>query len=358
MSIQSITEQCIACLSPNRVLTSTNESLAGRTIAEMLKTLVSSFVFIDEMPSNICMLCKNNLILAYDFRQMLVQSEIQIREILTNNSNVEAKVECLEENFIENDNAENEDQVIDEEKQVSVAAGKVKVVHKCDICEKIFSRASHLKRHAIVHTRERKKRLKKRNISRKKEKNVICSVCEKGFVSKDSLRKHLILHENGYSCKYCEKTFKIKAELQTHVTSEHKEITQHSCPHCSKAFSANYLLKEHIRSHDPEFLCPICGRAFHRSSTLRHHVYLHNAEKKFVCNYCGTKFATRNGLKSHLLSHTGEKKFVCETCNKPFAKSDGLTKHRRLHTGQTHNMCRFEAYATNFTRKWSEYYYR
>lgn len=312
------------------------------------------------------MLCKNNLILAFDFQKMLVQSDMQIRKIQMNkiqsmlHDTESLKVET-EEYYDDHISVYQNAVVFDEPpdrvtiiKEPECSIKLAKKTHQCPICQKIFSRPSHLLRHSVVHTKIKRKKAKELKLEieaedkdwqpeqakqsgPKRAKKFKCQLCQKSFTTYYGLQKHSDLHENGYLCKFCKKEFAVKSDMSNHIFADHKEDQKHACDHCDKSFTQKSSLKEHIRTHFPNekpFLCPICGQAFNLSSSLRHHIQRHDGEKKFVCTDCPSKFLTKSALRSHLLSHTGEKPYICKTCNKGFAKSHSLKKHIRTHTGE------------------------
>lgn len=309
------------------------------------------------------------MVLAFEFQQMLIRSDEQIRKFLEikiqpighDSKSFQAESEeCTKDNVLMNEN----DIVIGDSavEITTICSEKLeKKTHKCPICCKIFSRPSHLQRHSIVHTRTKgQKTLQshKENVVEikidlsddmtkpmpEKTENLKCKLCQKAFTTCYSLERHVSLHKNGYQCKFCQKQFEVKAEMHHHITTDHKNDQKHSCDHCNKTFSHKSSLREHLRTHYPNekpFLCPICGQAFNLSSSLRQHVQRHSGEKKFLCTYCPSKFVSKGALTSHLFSHTGEKPHVCTTCNKAFSKSYSLTKHIRTHTGERKLLTKF-----------------
>lgn len=78
----------------------------------------------------------------------------------------------------------------------------------CEICNKKFTRRSHLKTHSIIHS----------NV-----KPYLCNICNKSFTNSSNLLRHQKLHreERQFSCINCSKKFSQKVHLQKHLIQVH-----------------------------------------------------------------------------------------------------------------------------------------
>ena len=81
--------------------------------------------------------------------------------------------------------------------------------HVCEVCQKAFSRASHLKEHLVVHS---------------KEKKFECPVCFKRFPFLSTMNHHKQSHGDDklFKCDRCTKSFKEKKSLKVHCINTHK----------------------------------------------------------------------------------------------------------------------------------------
>lgn len=85
--------------------------------------------------------------------------------------------------------------------------------HKCESCDRAFSRVEHLHRHRLIHTGE---------------KPHGCTVCDKRFGRNDHLRTHMRIHtgEKPHKCDECGKTFMRSDHKLKHMNSHvRKELT-------------------------------------------------------------------------------------------------------------------------------------
>lgn len=105
----------------------------------------------------------------------------------------------------------------------------------CDLCDKHFNQLSALKRHMIVHSRDRP---------------FCCDVCDKSFKTKAALKRHSIIHtgECPFECSTCKRRFNQISNLRKHLV-----IHNNNCP----------------------FYCSICGKGFNQLSNMKKHSIVH-----------------------------------------------------------------------------------
>jgi len=90
---------------------------------------------------------------------------------------------------------------------------KKKFAHQCNVCQRLFSRPSHLQRHQRTHS---------------SEKPFVCSedCCGRSFTQQSSLKLHVLAVHGGkrpHVCPFCTYPFSQKANLKKHVARAHGE---------------------------------------------------------------------------------------------------------------------------------------
>ncbi|XP_057699881.1 gastrula zinc finger protein XlCGF57.1-like isoform X1 [Corythoichthys intestinalis] len=226
---------------------------------------------------------------------------------------------------------------------------------RCTLCDKGFSRNTHLEVHKRTHSGEKpfvcaccgkrfaqKGSLKRHANTHTGEKPFACSLCDKGFARKTNLEVHKRTHsgEKPFVCACCGKRFAQKGSLNVH-TRTHTGEKPFACSLCNKGFSRKTCLEVHQRTHSGKkpFVCACCGRRFTEKKNLDRHVKTHTGEKPFACSLCDKRFSQKINLEKHTRAHTGEKPFACISCGKRFTHKGNLDKHTSKHTGEKPFVC-------------------
>ena len=200
------------------------------------------------------------------------------------------------------------------------SSGKEKV-HKCHICEKMFTMRGNLDKHIkTVHNK----------VARHS-----CPYCKYRTDYKRDLTAHIATHtgEKKYKCTQCDYTAIEKQKLTSHIYSRHTNKT-YRCRYkqCDVKKPSQEELFEHVRTEHPmqKYVCETCPMSFSRSGELTSHKLSHSAGT-YKCKYCDKLCRRAGELNTHLVTHTGERKHVCSVCNKGFTTNSSLRRHMRKH---------------------------
>lgn len=111
----------------------------------------------------------------------------------------------------------------------------------CPICNNLFTRNEHLKRHMLIHMGVRPYK---------------CTECPKEFSRSEHLRRHMSTHTGAkpYHCDLCDKRFSRSEHLRRHVSIHMKAFEDNvsianECDVCQKQFRKEGNLKNHRQTH-------------------------------------------------------------------------------------------------------------
>ncbi|CAC5386988.1 KRAB [Mytilus coruscus] len=206
----------------------------------------------------------------------------------------------------------------------------------CNICGKIFKKASDLEGHRSIHTGELP---------------FVCHLCHKSFRLRSTLKTHLMTHRDfhEFMCEVCGRTFKLIESLRLHRRL-HNKTCYFKCKHCPREFRAYDGLKYHmLQCHKDEvkgkklkiYKCEHCNKDMATHQQYVRHVSIHTNEKPLQCDQCGTRWATISQLNAHKKKHNAENlKFACDVCNIRFPILSKLKRH--VKTAKHIDNCRIQ----------------
>ncbi|TDG47507.1 hypothetical protein AWZ03_006099 [Drosophila navojoa] len=173
-------------------------------------------------------------------------------------------------------------------------------------------------------------------------KSHVCEFCGKVFNSSSVLNDHRYTHKDQselpHACQEanCSRRFSSKEKLKVHLM-RHAGIKNFSCPYCGMRKTTRNELKIHMNYHTLErtWPCRFCSKVCNSSGNLKMHVRaVHERARDYACSYCERRFAKADTRKYHEMTHTGEKPFECEECGKRFTQPAALRTHRKIHERQ------------------------
>lgn len=172
--------------------------------------------------------------------------------------------------------------------------------HQCPICGVPSSSRTNLRRHMLVHTKQRPR---------------ICAVCGKGIIRLDSLKRHMKMVHGQIPEK----------------ASRRKNSKQHQCKICLRAFTNRGRLRSHMRVHikQERVVCITCGKSYQDNSALMNHQAVHSSEKPFKCERCTTTFKYQSTMLKHMRRFHGIGELHrCQQCSSLFTSVKRLTQHQ------------------------------
>ena len=181
--------------------------------------------------------------------------------------------------------------------------------HKCQVCDKVYSRADTLQNHFdAVHGKRSFK----------------CSTCPKVFSSNGALQRHGLTHnsERVHQCEHCHTTFKRVDELTYHMCNVHgrklvvprkredadkAEIIGTQCGYCveKKALRHHLISVMHKGKAYTRHQCTICLKVHANCDLNWHHDnVIHEKtdvpiQKGYQCRNCIRLFASHKLLHQH-----------------------------------------------------------
>ena len=226
--------------------------------------------------------------------------------------------------------------------------------HRCQLCERLFSSSSRLRKHLRTH------------LGTKPYK---CNICQKQFTQSHNLKRHILIHtgEQPFQCRICTLNFTCAANAKRHIKVKHakdveasadaetfietliKRTAPTSISLKDKSFASileipaeesEEIIMPKRRKFDNGKVCLICLREFSRSSHLRDHMYSHTGERPYKCHICDYSTTFKSGLNKHLRIHSGVKPYSCAFCEKTFySPTDRDTHQVQIHSKEKDFVC-------------------
>ena len=167
----------------------------------------------------------------------------------------------------------------------------------CDLCPKRFRQSSNLNYHVrTAHNPASTAAAEAaaagsteagdstRTTKRSEQKSFACEHCDRKFSHACRLNRHARIHsrDSAYQCHFCQKTFNYASNLSEHVRI-HTGERPYICTECGSSFAQSSQLKVHTRARHPNadgdtslaVACPVCNLRFNGLRPLKRHLKVH-----------------------------------------------------------------------------------
>ncbi|KAL5014983.1 hypothetical protein ScPMuIL_009253 [Solemya velum] len=186
------------------------------------------------------------------------------------------------------------------------------LANECEVCGKIMSSKSSLRKHLYLHSGK---------------KPYKCGVCNKSYPHSWYLTSHMKFHTDSWAhfCKLCDMHFMYKSTLKRHLCRKHK-LDGEECSQLLNFSEVRSTKRKsvHAKSEKKENMQIT-------SNTLQAELTKSEIElKKYVCRFCKLMFPNHSLLRIHLRIHAKPRRFRCMRCSLTCKDYGKLRRHRFL----------------------------
>ncbi|XP_067635455.1 uncharacterized protein [Eurosta solidaginis] len=339
--------------------------LLSSTIPEIVQVQLS-----DELPKKICCKCLHQLISVYRFQKLCVQSDHNMREMVSkkwDDLNMSMMEAAIEDEVLPNDTdsypsssskpkytvqssllpetetaLEGRQQAIEvESAQWSTAEHLLKKDKLLDFCENSQGELSEFIKNDPIEDDE----------ENTEYSDTIQAQGELGeFIKNDPIE------DDEENSEYSD-TIQAQGELNEFIKNEPIEDNEENTEYSDTIISTAFMTKEEFTTEEQkvtvpckenledgkqlkhqgnELECDICGKCFKQKSSLRHHKRLHSGEKPYKCDICEKRFALPSHVHVHMHSHIhlGINTYRCKFCPLTFPLASELRLHLPSHKNE------------------------
>lgn len=108
-------------------------------------------------------------------------------------------------------------------------------------------------------------------------------------------------------CEFCNESFKLRLQLQTHLLTDHSQLSGYMCIDCLICYESESSLSKHRSLHhgDRRYRCEHCHQEFLEKRILRDHIKKCESHDttNYSCCLCELIFSSKQELTDHVKTH-------------------------------------------------------
>ena len=152
-----------------------------------------------------------------------------------------------------------------------------------------------------------------------------CKVCNKLYTRACSVDRHANAVHFGlkpFQCEECSNKYAYESSLRKHMKKVHRRLPRRNSGSACDKLQLHKTDKEPRDTTSRNYVCSICNKAFKTSSHLKCHNRIHTGEKPYKCGTCGMAFAHCGSMRRHERCHVTNAANSMLQLNKRLRKSD------------------------------------
>lgn len=228
----------------------------------------------ENLPNSVCEECMSNINKLYNFRKVIQNSDLELKERLQALENAKLTMQNI-----------NSEQL--EDKTENVPLIKIEIQNDAD---DLIKNEEEINNQSEIPERPVKKTTPTTRSKSESARIRTSTYC----------RNNITLRGRPYFCKECNFSCTGHLAWKKHQQSKHFECA--TCKICGRILRKENLSK-HIKNHSNGHVCKECGESFRNYENLRTHTYERHKGSELHCELCGKVFYYHGDLNRHVKHH-------------------------------------------------------
>ncbi|KAF7989292.1 hypothetical protein HCN44_007966 [Aphidius gifuensis] len=358
---------CRACMKSDCELLSMFDDTDNNNLPQKFADLASKEIYEnDGLPTFICSTCADKILLFHEFKCQIQESEIKLRNLFNNHTDVELFDEQFDENIEKNDDL-NDDICIDETSKLNddnenqEVQNYINNVDGINNSNEIFLISNSLESKNDKPTDD--------EILPESTENNDMSYTFFYIPEEKQDEKINLITQDSHHLNLDKKIIKtssissLPTDLNKNINNPSNDIdnlpdnsnkineikmkskTEYQCTICHNNYpELSSILEHNIDNHIPKngpFICIICEKICNNNNDLHSHIKIHTEKNPYSCFICNKSYTTKSSLNLHINDHSNDDNNIdesinnsiynCQYCDKVFNHKNNYQCHLMSH---------------------------